>query len=204
MWTLSPSTRGSLGLGSEPGLGLPGEKGGLVPDTSWSLRTRNSPWYPGETISVSIGQGPILMSPLQVAVMTAVVANHGQLVRPYLVEGEGTAPQPVGLDANALERVRKALYAVVHEEGGSGVRARLRDVEVAGKTGTAQVIEQKTWTKSENLPFQHRDHSWFTSFAPYEDPELLVVVFVEHGGLGSRTAAPIAKALYEKYFESRR
>ncbi len=189
-----------FGLGSRTGLPLPGERAGLVPGLRWSLEARNTPWYPGETVSVAIGQGPILTTPLQVAVSVAVAANGGNLVRPFLVEGQGEPPVPLGLDPDALEQVRSGLKAVVNERG-TGASARLPGVEIAGKTGTAQVIEQLNWTKNDDLPYQHRDHAWFGAFAPYESPELVIVVFVEHGGHGSRAAAPKAKALYEKYFE---
>ena len=187
-----------FGLGSKTGVDLSGERSGLVPDVRWSQESRGSPWYPGETISVAIGQGPLLSTPLQIAVLTAMVANGGYRVTPHLVSGHGVAPRKVEIDAAALAIVRDALWAVVNERG-SGASARLADFEVAGKTGTAQVVEQKTWTDSDQLPEKLRDHAWFTSYGPYDDPELVVVVFVENGGHGSRAAAPMAKAIYERY-----
>lgn len=188
-----------LGLGEATGIDLPGEKSGLVPDNDWSRRARNAPWYPGETISVAIGQGPLLTTPLQIAVLVSAVANGGYRVRPYLIEEDAQAPIRLPLEDPAIVRVQRALEAVVNE-GGSGRAAAIPGLRVAGKTGTAQVVEQKTWTRSDSLDYQHRDHAWFVSYAPAEDPELAIVVFVEHGGLGSQSAAPIAKALYESYF----
>ena len=188
-----------FGLGSKSGIDLSGERSGIVPDVLWSQEERGSPWYPGETISVAIGQGPLLTTPLQIAVMTAMVANGGFQVTPHVVSGHGSPPRRVELDQGALEIVADGLWAVVNENG-SGASAKLRDHEIGGKTGTAQVVEQKTWTDSDELPEQHRDHAWFTSYGPYEAPELVVVVFVEHGGAGSRAAAPIARAIYERYF----
>ena len=187
-----------LGLGRQTGFELPGEREGLVPDPAWSRTRRGIPWYPGETVSVAIGQGPLLTSPLQVAVMTAAVANDGFLVRPYVLEGEARLPEPTGLDSDVLAFVREALANVV--SNGTGRRGGTPAVAVAGKTGTAQVIAQATWTRSEDLPFEHGDHAWFTSFAPVENPELVVVVFVEHGGRGSETAAPLASQMHESYF----
>jgi penicillin-binding protein 2 len=191
-----------LGLGQPTGIDVPGEKAGLVPDPEWSQRVRRHPWYPGETISVAIGQGPILTTPLQVAVMTAVVANGGSLVVPYVLPAAARRPRPLELRPESLALVREALRSVV-EEGGTAARIRLPGIEVAGKTGTAQVIEQKTWIDSNQLEFEHRDHAWFTSYAPVEAPELVVVAFIEHGGHGSSVAAPMVKALYEKYFDLR-
>jgi penicillin-binding protein 2 len=189
-----------FGLGSSTGIALPGERAGIVPDSAWSLEVRNSPWYPGETVSVAIGQGPILTSPLQVAIMMAVAANGGRRVVPYLVEGEAQPAVDLGLDPAAIDTVREALRAVVNDRG-TGATARLSGIEIAGKTATSQVIEQKTWTRNEDLPYEQRDHAWFASFGPYDAPELVVVAFVEHGGHGSRVAAPVARALYERYVE---
>ena len=192
-----------FGLGQRTGVDLAGEKPGLVPDLEWSVRTRGTTWYPGETISVAIGQGPLLTTPLQVATMMAVLANGGRLVTPHLrLDGGAMAPQETNLDPAALALVRQALWAVVNERDGTGRRARVEGLDVAGKTGTVQVVAQRTWTDSRTLPENQRDHAWFASFAPVDDAQLVIVVFVEHGGKGSEAAAPTAQALYEKYFEA--
>ncbi len=189
-----------LRLGRATGLDLGGEKSGLVPDEAWSLAARKHPWYAGETISVAIGQGPLLTTPLQVAGLLAAVANGGNFVEPRLVADQKVVSQPLGIDARALAAVRRGLWAVVNEADGTGRSCRLPGIEVAGKTGTVQVVTQKTWTNSDDLPHNQRDHAWFASFAPYDDPRLVVVVFLEHGGKGSSAAAPLAKALYETFF----
>jgi penicillin-binding protein 2 len=188
-----------FGLGAPTGIDIPGEKEGLVPDAAWSLKARHQPWYPGETISVAIGQGPMLLTPLQMAAMTAVVANGGYRVVPHLVKNlPSPPPQKLDLDAHALEVVRQGLWAVVNEPGGTAFGTNFpAAAQIAGKTGSVQVIGQKVRTKAESLPFKYRDHGWFTSFAPAGAPRLVVSVFVEHGGSG-HNAAPIAKALYEK------
>ena len=191
-----------FGLGGRTGVDLDGERSGLVPDPEWSLRVPRHRWYPGETLSVAIGQGALLTTPLQLAVLMAAVANGGQLVVPYLVEGDPRPSRWTDIEPEVFAQLRKALYDVVNE-GGSGARARVPDLGVAGKTGTAQVVAQRTRTRSDTLPYEQRDHAWFVSFAPAEQAELVVIVFVEHGGLGSRAAAPIAKALYERYFRDR-
>jgi len=197
-----------FGLGERTGIELEGEKAGLVPDTGWSLAVRKHPWYPGETISVAIGQGPLLVTPLQVAAMMAAVANGGRKVTPHLRAAEdgqdddrttGDAGE-LGLPGGVLDAVRDGLWAVVNAPGGTAGASRLSQIDVAGKTGTAQVVAQSARRDNASLPFELRDHAWFASYAPAQDPRLVVVVFVEHGGHGSNAAAPIAKALYEKYF----
>lgn len=201
-----------FGLGTTTGVDLAGERSGLVPDSRWSHERRGTPWYPGETISVATGQGPLQVTPLQIAVLAAAFANGGQKIHPHLASGV-PVPEPRDLEIapEVLDTVRRGMWAVVNDRDGSGRSARfddssddprLREIEIAGKTGTAQVVTQETWTKNEELPPELRDHAWFASFAPYDDPELVVVVFVEHGGGGSTTAAPLARALYAKHFQS--
>jgi penicillin-binding protein 2 len=192
-----------LGFGALTGVDIEGEKKGLVPDPEWSQKARKQPWYPGETISVSIGQGPILVTPLQMAEMTAIVANGGRKVIPHLIKGaELPEPEHVALDANAMRIVREGLWQVVNEPGGTAYNyARVPGAEMAGKTGTVQVIAQATRTDARSLPFKYRDHAWFTSFAPEQDPRIVVSVFAEHGGAGSRVAGPIAQALHAKFFK---
>ncbi|HVT15906.1 MAG TPA: penicillin-binding protein 2 [Thermoanaerobaculia bacterium] len=190
-----------FGLGAPTGIDIGGEKRGLVPDMAWSLATRKTRWYGGETISVAIGQGPVLLTPLQSAAMTAIVANGGFRVVPHLVKDAPVKPaERVPLDEHALRVVREGLWAVVNEPGGTAYgSARVPGADVAGKTGSVQVVAQKTRIKAKDLPFKYRDHGWFTSFAPAGEPKLVVTVFTEHGGTG-HDAAPIAKALYEKFF----
>ena len=194
-----------FGLGERTGIDLDGEKAGLIPSSEWSQRARGSRWFPGETISVATGQGPILTTPLQLAVLLAAVANGGHRVTPHIVRSAGDPPAlgpKIPIAQEHLERVREALWAVVNEPHGTGRDAMIVGRNVAGKTGTAQVVAQETRTRNEDLPPEQRDHAWFVSFAPLEDPRLVVVVFVEHGGAGSQAAAPLARAVYEKFFET--
>jgi penicillin-binding protein 2 len=129
----------------------------------------------------------------------AAIANGGSLVKPHLVASEAAPAQRVAIDPEDLARVRAGMVAVVNESG-TGARARIAGVEVAGKTGTVQVVSQRAGDENQPVPWQLRDHAWFVSYAPAADPRLVVVVFVEHGGKGSAAAAPIAKRLYEIYF----
>jgi penicillin-binding protein 2 len=187
-------------LGRSTGIDLDGEKSGLVPDADWSQRIRRHPWYPGETISVAIGQGALLVTPLQVATMIAAVANGGYRVTPHLVaDAVVPPPESLGLDAQALEPVRRGLWRVVNDQG-TGASARVAGVEIAGKTGTVQVVSHAAFADTSAAPWEMRNHAWFASYAPAAHPELVIVIFIEHGGQGSRVAAPVAKQIYEKYF----
>jgi penicillin-binding protein 2 len=189
-------------LGQPTGVDLEGEKTGLVPDPAWSERVRKHPWYAGETISVAIGQGALLTTPLQVATMVAAVANGGKLVTPHMVaDAPVPAPRPIDLPPGVLEPIRRGLWRVVNDQG-TGASARVPGLEIAGKTGTVQVVSHEAYQDTSALPWEQRNHAWFASYAPAAAPELVVVVFIEHGGQGSRAAAPLAKLLYERFFES--
>ena len=189
-----------LGLGRPTGIDLLGEREGLVPDPDWSARRRGTPWYPGETISVSIGQGPILVTPLQIAALMAAVATNGYQARPHVAESPSVEKEQLTVEPWVFENIGAALWSVVNEQRGTGSAARVPGIEVAGKTGTVQVVAQETWIKNEDLPYEQRDHGWFASYATAGDKQLVVVVLVEHGGHGSTAAAPLAKRLYEIYF----
>ena len=202
----------AFGLGEKSGIALDDERGGTIPDTEWKMKRFRQPWYPGETVSVAIGQGYVTVTPLQLANMMAAVANGGKLFRPRIVSKvesvDGTTVREYGpelirtieLKPDTLTRVRNALADVV--KAGTGGMARSAIVEVAGKTGTAQVVEMKAaYLKSEQLSYFSRDHAWFVSYAPAQNPEVAIAVLVEHGGHGGDAAAPMAKKVYEKYIE---
>ena len=204
-----------LGLGELTGIALKGEKSGLVPSKQWKKKFKNEPWYPGETISASIGQGYNLVTPLQSARMISTIASGGLLVRPYLVKRiedyDGRLIQEffpevikkIKIEPEVLRNIKEGLRGVVHEAHGTGRRARLKNVIVAGKTGTAQVVAMKDSEEidpEEETPYSHRDHAWFVAFAPYENPEVAVSVIIEHGGHGGATAAPIAGGILKTYF----
>jgi|SRR5262245_61207286 len=202
----------AFGLGEKSGIALDDERSGTIPDTVWKMKRFRQPWYPGETVSVAIGQGYVTVTPLQLANMMAAIANGGKLYRPRIVSkvesSEGATVREYGpelirtieLKPDTLQRVRSALVDVV--KSGTGGMARSQVVEVAGKTGTAQVVEMKGgYVKSEQLAYFSRDHAWFVSYAPAENPQVAVAVLVEHGGHGGDAAAPMAKKLYEKYLE---
>ena len=206
-----------FGLGARLAVDLPSERAGLVPDRDWKLATRGVPWQRGETLVVGIGQGFLLSTPLQLAVMTARIANGGRAVRPWLVRGEagqanpksGEAAPSLGVSSWALSFIQKGMYEVVNGERGTarGSQLALRDIAMAGKTGTSQVrrisrAERATGVvKNEDKPWEERDHALFVAYAPYHEPRYAVAVVVEHGGSGSQAAGPIARDLMAKALE---
>jgi penicillin-binding protein 2 len=207
----------AFGLGEKSGLALDDERSGTIPDTEWKRKRYRQPWYPGETVSVAIGQGYVTVTPLQLANMMAAVANGGTLYRPRIVakveSTDGASVREYGpekirtinVNPATLERVRNALADVVNGPGGTGRGARSQVVQIAGKTGTAQVVEMKSaYLKSEQLAYFNRDHAWFVSYAPMDNPQIAVAVLVEHGGHGGEAAAPMAKKVIEKYIELQR
>jgi penicillin-binding protein 2 len=203
----------SLGMGEPLGFLLEGERGGLIPDRQWKKERFHQKWYDGETVIASIGQGYILATPLQLATMTAAVANGGTVLRPQVINRVEDADgkvllkfQPeiirkVPLNHAHLKAVREGLEKVVNEPGGTAWLSRLKEIPYAGKTGTAQVVKQRARLKNEDeLPYQFRDHALFVAYAPADNPELAIAVVVEHGSHGSSAAAPIAKAMIARYF----
>jgi penicillin-binding protein 2 len=204
-------------LGQKTGITLGQERSGLVPTSEWKKERFGEAWVRGETVSVSIGQGFNLVTPLQLAVAYGALANGGKIMRPRLVlevrdrDGRvrlGAAPEVLGsvpVDPEHLARVVDALEAVVGEDGGTARRARIPGIRVAGKTGTAQVVRSKHTEdlEEDEIPFRFRDHAWFASFAPLPEPEIAVVVLVEHGGHGGSAAAPIAQKVLARYFEKK-
>ena len=202
-----------FGFGAPTGIEIDGESAGLVPDRAWKRRRFGQRWYPGETPLVAIGQGYLGVTPLQMASLMATIANGGTVYRPRFVKQvlspEGEVMEEYGpvrsgtvdLKAENLAIVRRALFEVVHGRRGTGKRARSDVVDIAGKTGTAQLAEMRgEAVKSEDLPYAIRDHAWFVAYAPAKNPEIAVATLVEHGGHGGATAAPIAKKVIEAYF----
>lgn len=190
-----------FGFGRPTGIELGGERSGIVPDEEWSARVRNHPWYPGETISVAIGQGALSTTPLQMARAVAVVANGGYLVTPHLVRGGATtAPEKLDISPDILDRVRLAMGGVIQPGGTAYWSSRVEGLEYGGKTGTVQVVGGQLGVDHDKQEWALRNHAWFGSFAPLDDPQIVVVVFNEHGGAGSSGAAPIAADLYRAWF----
>lgn len=202
-----------FGMGAPLGVGLDNEKGGVIPTQEWKLKRHGKKWFQGETLSVGIGQGYVLTTPLQLASMIATVANEGTVYKPHLVkrlvDSDGKTlqeflPQVIGKTAfkgETYRLIKEGLFAVVNEPRGTGGAARLYEVKVAGKTGTSQVVKLRD--SKGQIPYQFRDHALFVAFAPYDKPEVAVAVIVEHGEHGGSAAAPIAAKLLRAYFETK-
>lgn len=201
-----------FGLGKALIEDLPGERPGLVPDPDWKMANLGSPWQGGETLVTGIGQGYVLTTPLQLAVMTARLVNGGYGVLPHLtkevVQPQGIQTRPdiafesLGIRQTTLSFIREAMIAVTNAPGGTAYGSRIRNAHMAmgGKTGTSQVMritqrerEEGMHKKNRERPWQERDHALFVGFAPVSAPKYAVSVIVEHGGSGSSAAAPIAR-----------
>ncbi|MCJ7501397.1 penicillin-binding protein 2 [bacterium] len=203
-----------LGLGRKTGLDIPGEKEGLIPSLDWKKRARGEIWFPGETLSAAIGQGFVLVTPLQLTSLYGTIARRGTHMDPYLVSRiedvagnelyrrDPAVKHESEIPDDVFDRIISGLAGVVADDSGTGRVARWAGVPVAGKTGTAQVVRlQELPEGEEEFPYELRDHSWFAAFAPVNRPKVVAAVVVEHGGHGSSSAAPIVTRLIKKYGE---
>jgi penicillin-binding protein 2 len=204
----------ALGLGSPTGIGVVAEVPGIMPSSEYHNRRTPGGYTKGMALNSAIGQGDDNVTPLQLAMMYAALANGGKVYQPQVVRRVESVDGKVVEESNpkltrSLDIVPEhhklvvdALSAVVNEPGGTAYSVRLKDIKVAGKTGTAQVARIGTVrVKKDNMDYFERDHAWFASFAPAEDPEIAVVVLNEHGGHGASDAAPAAMAIIHKHFE---
>jgi len=201
-----------FGLGSKTGISLPNEKSGFFPGREWKKKVKNEPWFPGETIITSIGQGYMTTTPLQMASMLAGIFNGGNVFTPKLVmsiedkitgEKEMVESKPkrsMKLPQKVRDTVMKGMVMAVYGKHPTGRRAQVKGIVFGGKTGTAQVVSLKKTEdmEEEDIPEKFRDHAWFSGVFPAVNPRYVVVVMAEHGGSGSRGAAPIAGKIIEE------
>jgi len=205
-----------LGLGTRSGIELEHEKAGIVPTKDWKRKRFKEKWHEGETLSVAIGQGFNNMTPLQICLMTAAIANGGRIYQPQIVEMVKTTDGEIierltpkllselsSRDKSYLHIVKDGLFGVVQGKRGTARNVRIEGLTVAGKTGTAQVVRlaQYKGLKEQDIPYKFRDHAWFTCYAPADNPKIAVTVLVEHGLHGGSGAGPIARVVLKKYFE---
>jgi penicillin-binding protein 2 len=201
-----------FGFDRPTGVQLGDEKPGLIPTTEWKKRRYNEPWYDGETLVSGIGQGAILVTPIQMATMISAIANGGILYRPQIVQriedafGKTTEEYPstiagrVSVSKKTLALIQDALRGVVQDPRGTGRSSRIKDVPVCGKTGTAQVVKLEVSEEiedEEDIPLRFRDHAWFVAYAPEKQPTIAVAVLIQHGGHGASAAAPVAREIIE-------
>jgi penicillin-binding protein 2 len=199
-----------FGLGDNTAITIPGEKSGLIPDKAWKQKHIGEVWTPGETVVASIGQGYVLATPIQLAVMTARIAQGKSRITPVMRENEIASDfDPIGVSAASMDIIHRGMNAVVNGKKGTArnYKLDLDGIAMAGKTGTVQV---KRITKAErergivdnmDRPWKFRDHALFTGYAPLDDPKYAIAVVVEHGGSGSSGAAPIARDILTYIFE---
>ena len=207
----------TFGFGKQTGIDLASEPDGLIPTALWKQRRHGTPWYPGDTLNASIGQGYILSTPLQLAAATAALANRGRLVRPHLLRGvedpetgeiQRSAEQvtEVGLgDASQYERVIEGMMAVMHGSHGTARRAGQQlSYRIAAKTGTSQLVSlPQDGEAAKDTPERLKDHALFIAFAPAERPRVALALVIENGGSGGKIAAPIARRIFDYYFVER-
>jgi penicillin-binding protein 2 len=203
----------AFGLGSPTGIFLDQEAHGLIPTAAWKKRRTGIPWQKGETLSIAIGQGFNLVTPLQMAVLVAAVGNGGKRYQPMILDRIQSAdgevlqknePRLIGklpISPVNLDRVKLGLWKVVNAEHGTARGSRLADIDLSGKTGTSQVVSRKEdeALAEEDIPVHLRAHAWFVAYAPSEHPTIAVAVVVEHGEHGSGAAAPIAREMIKTY-----
>lgn len=192
-----------VGYGKLTGIDLPNEKTGVMPSQEWKLRNQRQKWYAGETISVSIGQGALTVTPLQLVRAIAGLSMGGVWQRPHLLKAAPVDDKPVtwSLNPQNVKDVISGMYGVVNEAGATGVRAALPGVAVCGKTGTAQVASAD-FVKTQGKDHDFRDNAWFVGFAPCEKPEIVVAALFEHGA-ESKYAAPIVRDVIKAYFDKK-
>ena len=188
------------GFGKLTGIKLPREKDGLIPDKSWR---KNRTWYSGDTALLSIGQSYLLVTPLQLVNFVSAVANGGTIYKPrILLQAQPERIGKLPCSRKIIKEIKKALCEVVSDKG-TGKFAQVKGLEIAGKTSTVQVVKMKHTRKYRNIPYKFRDHAMFVAFAPVKNPQIALVIVVEHGGEGGRVAAPIAKQIFKWYIKNK-
>ncbi len=205
-------TARNFGLGSKSGLNLKGEKNGLVPNKSWKKKKYKQSWKIGETMITGVGQGFLTTTPIQLAVMTAMIANNGKRIFPSIykkIDQVNTDDNQVFTTQTLYQKkffslIKKGMFSAVNKPFGTAYGSRTSQPIFAGKTGTVQVrtisVEERELgiIPNKELPIEQRDHALFVGFAPYENPKIAVSVVIEHGGSGSKVAAPIARKIFKK------
>lgn len=197
-----------FGLGAKTGIELDGEKPGLIPSSLWKRKRFGTSWQKGETCSVAIGQGYVMTTPLQIANFFCSLANGKTLPRPRLVDEvlcdtgrtitrfDDQKLRDLNISPETISRIKEALLGVVHDPTGTAQKVKIEGLEIGGKTGTAQVVSLRhSAGKEEDIPWKYKDHAWFACMAPVDNPEIIVVVFLEHGGHGGSAAGPLAREL---------
>ena len=191
-----------FGLGQSFDISMPNQKKGIVPNKKWKKNKLGESWYAGETLISAIGQGFVLTNPLQLAVMTAIIASNGKIIEPSIIINDDIKFKTNEKYLNEIKIIKEAMFKVVNENKGTAYKSRLENIKFAGKTGTSQVRrisiserESEDFREKEQ-EWKNRDHALFVGYMPYDDPKFAISVIIEHGGSGASTAAPIAKQVF--------
>jgi penicillin-binding protein 2 len=194
---------GNLGLGHKTGVDLPGEEPGIMPSESWKEKVFHQKWYPGETISVAIGQGAIAVTPIQLSYMIGGIITGGRFHQPHLLLSDKAAPEiDFPISDSTVDTVTEGMFGVVNEPGGTAGASKLPGIELCGKTGSAQVISEQG-LKRAGKQAALKDNAWFVGFAPRQNPEIVVAVLVQGGEHGGEAAAPIARNVVKAYYDKK-
>jgi penicillin-binding protein 2 len=198
------NTLDKLGFGQLTGVDQINEFAGVNPNKEWKEKKYNEPWYVGETVITSIGQGNMLVTPLQMAKYTSYIAT-GKLPKPHFYKANYEEPKELDINKNNLDVIRKGMFDVVYSEKGSAKKHINSKVIIGAKTGTAQVVSipqsEKVRMKESELQFFERSHSWMTTYGPFDNPKYVVTVMVEHGGYGGEATGAIVSKIYDKLQE---
>lgn len=207
----------AFGLGDKTGIGMPGESAGLVPTSWWKKQALGVPWQKGETLSIAIGQGFDAATPLQMTVAYAAIANNGKVWQPYVVrrieghgpdevdEIKGRLKEKIAIDQRYFDVVKRGLLGVVESDQGTAHAIRDKTIAIAGKTGTAQVVQLAEGVNRKlagKVAKERRDHAWFVGYAPAGNPQIVVTVLIEHGEHGSSAAAPLVRKVITAYLSN--
>ena len=204
-----------LSLGEYTGIDLPNEKTGIYPSRKWKKAARGDIWYPGDTVNTSIGQGYMTATPLQIGVMMSGVFNGGKLYKPRILKGiidqntgeytekESELKHQIYVSKEIQDNIMAGLIDAVYKQGGTSGRARVKEMKIGGKTGTAQVVSAKITERYEKdeIPEEYKDHAWFTGVFPSKEPKYVIVVLAENSGGGGASAAPIGGKIIKKMLD---
>ncbi|PUE63666.1 penicillin-binding protein 2 [Arcobacter caeni] len=197
-------TLDKLGFGEQTGIDQINEFSGVNPNKEWKEKKYKEPWYVGETVITSIGQGNMLVTPLQIARYTSYIAT-GKLPKPHFYKANYEEPKDIGIPTKYLDVIRKGMYDVSYAQKGTASRHINSKITIASKTGTAQVVSipqsEKVRMKESELQYYERSHAWITTYGPFENPQYAVTVIEEHGGHGGEAAGDITSKIYDKLLE---
>jgi len=193
-----------FGLGKSYDLPLSNQKTGIIPSKKWKKEKLGESWYPGETLISAIGQGFVLANPLQLAVMTSIIASNGNIIEPRIIDDNSHLKnKSLNKYRKAIEIIKKSMFKVVNESKGTAFKSRSNEIIFSGKTGTSQVRritvaerESEDFRKKE-VEWNKRDHALFVGYMPHDKPKYSISVVIEHGGSGASSAAPIAKQVFQ-------